>query len=136
MKKIIYLLLILVLASFTTSKELITLSGKIINTENGKISIKGESFEKEITLNADGSFSENISISYDGIYTLETNRNQGAIGWPATRAPVNPHPRAWQGGTGATSWRTQQRGDKETTAPAVTGFFAGCRFFFCITIES
>ena len=79
MKKTIYLLLILVLASFTTSKELITLSGKIINTENGKISIKGELFEKEITLNADGSFSENISIPYDGIYTLETNKNRSPI---------------------------------------------------------
>ncbi|MDI5949829.1 TlpA family protein disulfide reductase [Flavobacterium yafengii] len=75
MKKTIYLLLIIVLASFTTSKELITISGKITNTENGTISIKGESFEKEIKLNADGSFLENISIAYDGIYTLETSKN-------------------------------------------------------------
>lgn len=79
MKRTIYLLLILVLASFTTSKELITLSGKIINTENGKISIKGESFEKEIKLNANGSFSENISIPYEGIYTLETTKNRSPI---------------------------------------------------------
>lgn len=75
MKTTIYLLLVLVLASFTTSKELITISGKIINTEKGTISIKGESFEREIKLKADGSFSENISISYDGIYTLETSKN-------------------------------------------------------------
>jgi hypothetical protein len=45
MKKTIYLLLILILASFTTSKDLITISGKITNTEKGTICIKGELFE-------------------------------------------------------------------------------------------
>jgi hypothetical protein len=49
-------LLILVFASFTTSNEPITISGKITNTENGQITIIGESFEKEIKLNADGLF--------------------------------------------------------------------------------
>jgi hypothetical protein len=41
---------------FTTSNEPITISGKITNTENGQITIIGESFEKEIKLNADGLF--------------------------------------------------------------------------------
>lgn len=75
MKKIIYLLLILNLASFTTSNELIMISGKITNSENRTITIKGESFEKEIILDADGSFSNNINIAYDGIYSLETSKN-------------------------------------------------------------
>lgn len=75
MKKIIYLLLILILASFTTSNELIMISGKITNSENRTITIKGESFEEEIILNADGSFSNNINIAYDGIYSLETSKN-------------------------------------------------------------
>ncbi|WP_413998757.1 TlpA family protein disulfide reductase [Flavobacterium sp. W1B] len=79
MKKTLYLLLILVLASFTTSNELITISGKITNTEKGIISIKGESFEKEIKLKADGSFSANLTIQYDGIYTLETTQNSNPI---------------------------------------------------------
>lgn len=79
MKKTIYLLLILVFASFTTSNELITISGKITNTENRKLTIKGESFEKEIKLKADGTFSENITIEYNGIYTLETNKNSSLI---------------------------------------------------------
>jgi thiol-disulfide isomerase/thioredoxin len=79
MKKSIYLLLILVFASFTTSNEPITISGKITNTENGKITIKGESFEKEIKLNADGTFSEKLSIAYDGIYSLETGKNSMPI---------------------------------------------------------
>ncbi|MEZ7499555.1 TlpA disulfide reductase family protein [Flavobacterium sp. Arc3] len=75
MKKSIYLLLILVFASFTTSNEPITISGKITNTKNGQITIKGQSFEKEIKLKADGTFSENIMIPYDGIYSLETGNN-------------------------------------------------------------
>jgi hypothetical protein len=75
MKKSIYLLLILVFASFTTSNKPITISGKITNTENGQITIRGESFEKEIKLNADGTFSENITIAYDGIYAIETGKN-------------------------------------------------------------
>lgn len=79
MKKFIYLLLILVLASFTTSKELILISGKLTNTASDTISIKGELFEKEIILKADGSFSESISIPHDGIYTLETGKNSVPI---------------------------------------------------------
>lgn len=79
MKKTIYLLLILVLASFTTLKETITVSGKITNTEDGKLRIKGESFEKEIKLKPDGSFSESLQIEYDGIYTLETSQNSSPI---------------------------------------------------------
>lgn len=75
MKKIIYLLLILIFASFTTSNELIMISGKITNSENRTVTIKGESFEKEIILDADGSFSNNINIAYDGIYSLETSKN-------------------------------------------------------------
>ncbi|MFV5696185.1 TlpA family protein disulfide reductase [Flavobacterium sp. LB3P122] len=79
MKKTIYLLLIVVFASFTISNELITISGKITNTENRKLTIKGESFEKEIKLKADGTFSENITIEYNGIYTLEINKNSSLI---------------------------------------------------------
>lgn len=75
MKKSIYLLLVLVFASFTTSNEPITISGKITNTENGKITIKGESFEKEIKLKADGSFSEKLNIEYEGIYVILTSKN-------------------------------------------------------------
>jgi thiol-disulfide isomerase/thioredoxin len=79
MKKSIYLLLILVFASFTTSNEPITISGKITNTENGQITIIGESFEIEIKLNADGTFSEKLNIEYDGIYALKTGKNSISI---------------------------------------------------------
>ena len=79
MKNTIYLLLLLILASFNTTKETIIISGKITNTENGKISIKGESFDKKIKLKADGSFLENLVIEYDGLYTIETTKNSYSI---------------------------------------------------------
>jgi thiol-disulfide isomerase/thioredoxin len=79
MKNSIYLLLIFVLASFTPPKETITLSGKITNSEDGKIKIKGESFEKEITLKADGTFSETFPIDYVGTYTIGTTKNRASL---------------------------------------------------------
>jgi hypothetical protein len=79
MKKIISLLLILVLFSFTTPTEIVTLSGKITNTEDGKIWVKGGTFEKEINLKPDGTFSEKLSINYEGIYAIETSKNSMPI---------------------------------------------------------
>ncbi|HQZ25498.1 MAG TPA: TlpA disulfide reductase family protein [Flavobacterium sp.] len=75
MKNYSFLLLIVILSSFTTPKATITLSGKITNTEVKKIWIKGESFEKEINLKPDGTFSEKLPIDYEGIYTIETSKN-------------------------------------------------------------
>lgn len=79
MKKALYLLMIIVLASFTVPVETITISGKISNTEEKKIKIKGESFNKEITLKPDGSFSETFPITYSGSYTLSTKNNRAAL---------------------------------------------------------
>ena len=79
MKRYSFLLLIIILSSFTTPKATITLSGKITNTEGGKIWIKGESFEKEINLKPDGTFSEKLPIDYQGIYSIETSKNRMPI---------------------------------------------------------
>lgn len=79
MKRYSFLLLIVILSSFTTPKATITLSGKITNTEVGKIWIKGESFEKEIKLKPDGTFSEKLPIDYEGIYAIETSKNRMPI---------------------------------------------------------
>lgn len=79
MKNTIYILLIFVLASFALPKETITLSGKIINTENGKIKIKGESFSKEIELKADGTFTETFPIDYNGSYTISTTKSRTTL---------------------------------------------------------
>lgn len=75
MKKILLLLLIIAFYSFTTSEEIVTVSGKITNTENKTIRIKGELIDKEIKLKPDGSFSENLPLQYDGIYKIETTKN-------------------------------------------------------------
>jgi len=79
MKNYSFLLLIVILSSFTAPKATITLSGKITNTEVKKIWIKGESFEKEINLNPDGTFSEKLPIDYEGIYAIETTKNRMPI---------------------------------------------------------
>lgn len=79
MKNYSYLLLIVILSSFTTPKATITFSGKITNTEVKKIWIKGESFEKEINLKSDGTFSEKLPIDYEGIYAIETSKNRMPI---------------------------------------------------------
>ncbi|UOK42020.1 MULTISPECIES: TlpA family protein disulfide reductase [Flavobacterium] len=79
MKNTLYLLLVVVLASFTTPKETITVSGKITNTEDGKLKIKGESFEKEIILKADGTFSETLQIDYNGTYNFATKANRTSL---------------------------------------------------------
>ena len=79
MKKYSFLLLIVMLTSFTNPKITITLSGKITSTEVKKIWIKGESFEKEINLKLDGTFSEKLPIDYEGIYVIETSKNRMPI---------------------------------------------------------
>lgn len=79
MKNTIYLFLFFVFASFTHAKETVTLSGKILNVQEGKIWIKGESFSKEITLKADGSFSETFDINYIGTYTIATKNNRASL---------------------------------------------------------
>ncbi|ESU26535.1 Thiol-disulfide isomerase and thioredoxin [Flavobacterium limnosediminis JC2902] len=79
MKNTLYLLLVVFFASFTTPKETITLSGKITNTEDGKLKIKGEAFEKEITLKADGTFSETFQIEYIGTYNFGTKANRSSL---------------------------------------------------------
>ncbi|MET0946146.1 MAG: hypothetical protein ABWY22_12105, partial [Flavobacterium sp.] len=75
MKKIHFVFLIVVLYSFTTSEETIIVSGKITNTENRTIRIKGELLDKEIKLKPDGSFSENLVLECDCIYRIETSKN-------------------------------------------------------------
>jgi hypothetical protein len=79
MKRYSLLLLIVILSSFTSPKATITLSGKITNTEGEKIWIKGESFEKEINLKTNGTFSEKLPLDYQGIYSVKTSKNRMPI---------------------------------------------------------
>ncbi len=75
MRKTFYLLLLVFFSSLTVSAETITFSGKITDTENLKIRIKGDLLDTEIELKPDGSFSEKLQIENDGIYILETGKN-------------------------------------------------------------
>jgi len=79
MKKNLLLLLTVVLYSFMIPEEKTTISGKITNTENKTIRIKGELFDQEIKLKPDGSFSENLALEPDRIYKIETTRNNFSI---------------------------------------------------------
>jgi thiol-disulfide isomerase/thioredoxin len=72
MKNTIYALFALLISLYGFSKEKISVSGKIVNSVDNKLMIKGESFEKAITLKADGSFAESFEIEYNGSYTLMT----------------------------------------------------------------
>jgi thiol-disulfide isomerase/thioredoxin len=75
MKKLFYLFLLVTASSFTTPKETIIISGKILNSESGKITLRRNSTEKEITLKKDGTFSESIEMENDGKYVFSSGKN-------------------------------------------------------------
>jgi len=79
MKNTVSFLFVLLLSAFSVAAETITVKGKITNTSDGKITVRGESFFKEITLQPDGSFSEMLTINYNGSYTLITAENKLSI---------------------------------------------------------
>ena len=79
MKNTIYLLLLATLPAFANPVETVTVSGKITNTSDNKAAIRGESFIKEITLKADGSFSETLNLNYTGTYTITTLENRLSV---------------------------------------------------------
>lgn len=56
--------------------ENIVISGKIKNIENGLILLRGDAFYKNITLQADGTFSENINLEYEGLYILYLSKSK------------------------------------------------------------
>ena len=72
MKKLITLTLALLL--FSCAKEekqdYIIISGKLINFDEESFKIYGNSFEKEITPNEDGTFTDTLYIEYNGAYGI------------------------------------------------------------------
>ena len=79
MKKLIYLLVLFIFSTVVEASETVTISGKITNTTDGKLVIRGESFSKDITLKPDGSFSETFPVEYSGSYLLATAQNRSTI---------------------------------------------------------
>jgi hypothetical protein len=64
---------------FANTVETVVISGKVTNTSDNKLAIRGESFLKEISLKPDGSFSETLSIAYSGTYTIATKENRLSV---------------------------------------------------------
>lgn len=79
MKNYISIWVFLLVSSLVFSKENIMLSGKISNASANKITLKGESFDKEIILKDDGSFNETFSIDYEGAYIFGSKNNRIAL---------------------------------------------------------
>lgn len=74
MKKIIAFLFVLGLFSCdkdSKTTEQTIISGKVTGTKDGKISITGNSFEKEIVLNQDGTFTDTLNLPYAGTYEID-----------------------------------------------------------------
>ena len=74
MKKIIAFIFVLGLFacekdSKTTEQTII--SGTVTGATDGKFSITGNAFEKEITLNQDGTFTDTLSLPYSGTYQIQ-----------------------------------------------------------------
>ncbi|MBC7605662.1 MAG: TlpA family protein disulfide reductase [Burkholderiales bacterium] len=79
MKNVAYLLLVIGFSALANPVETVTVSGKIANVADRKISLRGESFIKEITLKPDGSFSETFKTDYNGTYLLSTAENRMSV---------------------------------------------------------
>lgn len=72
MKKLIPFALSLLLFSCAkeVAPEYTIISGKMINTEDSKFAIRGNSFQKEISVKEDGSFTDTLQIGYNGTYEI------------------------------------------------------------------
>ena len=75
MKKLITLALAAVFFSCSkeATPEYTVVSGKFTGAPKGKFTIKGNAFEKEISVNEDGSFADTLYIDYGGTYEMAKN---------------------------------------------------------------
>lgn len=71
MKKFVWLPLVILFVA--CQKEVVTsnVSGTIVNADFETISIKGITFEKTFTIDAEGVFGDTLTIPYAGLYTLQ-----------------------------------------------------------------
>ncbi len=79
MKNAFILLLLSVFSVFAGPTQTIVFSGKITNVPDGVLRVRGESFEKDIKLGADGSFSDQLTLNYNGSYLVSTGTNRAAV---------------------------------------------------------
>lgn len=57
----------------------IQISGKYENLKKPSITLSALDFEKEIKLNADGTFNESIQLPHNGYYTIQADRARGDV---------------------------------------------------------
>ncbi len=79
MKKALLLLVLTIFSMFSAGAQTIVFTGKVTNTPDGMLKIRGESFEKDIKLKPDGSFSEKLNLAYNGSYLVATANNRAAV---------------------------------------------------------
>ncbi|ATA88942.1 TlpA family protein disulfide reductase [Capnocytophaga stomatis] len=72
MKRSITALLAVILLQACEKKapDYVVLSGKFAKPQGEKITVKSHDFEKEIAINADGSFSDTLHIAHNGMYRI------------------------------------------------------------------
>lgn len=72
MKRSITALLAIILLQSCEKKapEYVVLSGKFTSPQEEKITVRSHDFEKEISINADGSFSDTLHITHNGSYRI------------------------------------------------------------------
>ena len=80
MKKLVYLLSIVFLASCTTqSSDYAKVSGLIANNSAKEVSIISKGYKKVIKINLDGSFSDTLKIVNKGLHTFYDGKNKLSI---------------------------------------------------------
>lgn len=55
------------------------ISGKVENTDAVKLTINGNDFDKEIKINADGTFADTLKLEQSGFYTLNVGREFSSV---------------------------------------------------------
>src|SRR5690554_7149049 len=75
MKKLITFVIALTLFSCAKEEkpEYTIISGKMTHNEENKFTIRGIAFEKEITLDQNGNFTDTLHIDYNGAYRIGRN---------------------------------------------------------------
>lgn len=78
MKKIITLFAVFVLVACAKEKQkdYVVFSGKLTEVNDGKLTLRGLSFDKQIDINADGTFSDTLHLPYNGTYSLFLTNTQ------------------------------------------------------------
>ena len=81
MKKIIYILTVLVIVSCSNEpKDYVTLSGKITDKSSDSVVVRTRTYSKTIAVNEDGTFSDTLKVEAEfTIFMMEMNQLQSSL---------------------------------------------------------